>query len=75
MPHVGIVLSGGHTLYGFGTFRNDRHDFVGLTGFWIRDVLVLEVDGIGKYFAQRCFDVAIVCAVMVFGRKEIPAID
>ena len=46
-----------------------------MTDFWILDVFVLEVDGIVKSFAPRCFDMAIVCAVMVFGRKEIPAID
>ena len=38
-------------------------------------MFVLEVEGIGKSFAPRYFDIAIVCAVMFFGRKEIPAID
>ena len=75
MPHVGIVFGCGHTLDGLGTFRNGRHNFVGVTDFGIRDVLVLEVDGIGKTFAPRCFDMEIVRAVMVFGCEEVPSID
>jgi hypothetical protein len=75
LPPVGIVFGCVHTLDGLGTFQNGRHKFVSMNNFWIHDVFVLEVDGIGKSFAPRYFDIAIVCAVMFFGRKEIPAID
>ena len=75
LPHVGIILSSGHTLDGLGTFRNGRHNFVRVTYFGICDVLVLEVDGIGESLDPRCFGMVIVRTVMVFGRKKIPAID
>ena len=75
MPHVGIAFGYGHTLDGLGTFQNGRHDFVGVTDFRIRDVLVLEVDGIGDSFTPRCFGMAVMHEIMFFGHKEIPAID
>ena len=66
MPHVGIVFGCIHTPDDLGTFRNGRHDFVGVTDFGIRDVLVLEVDGIGESFDPRCFDMAVVRVIMFF---------
>ena len=73
--HVGIILGGGHTLDCLGKIRNDRHNFVSVDDFGILYVPVLEVDNIGKSFAPRCFDVAIVRAVMVLGREKVPFID
>ena len=75
LSHIGIIFSGGHALDCLGTVRNRCHDFIGMTNFRIRDVLVMQVNGIGETFASRALDMAIVDVIVVLGREQVPSID
>ena len=75
LSHIGIIFSGCHALDGLGTIQNRCHDFIGMTNFRIRDVLVMQVNSIGETFAACALDMAIVDAIVVLGREQVPAID
>ena len=75
LSHIGIIVGGCHALDCLGTIRNRCHDFVGMTNLWIRDVLVMQVESISETFASRTLDMAIVDAIVVLGREQVPAID
>ena len=75
LSHIGIIFNGCHALDGLGTIRNRCHDFVGMTNFRIRDVLVMQVHSVGETFASRALDMAIVDAIVVLGCEQVPAID
>ena len=43
--------------------------------FRVRNILVLELDSVADPFAARGFDMAIVRAVVLWGRGQVPSID
>ena len=42
---------------------------------WIRDVLVLYVDSVGETLASSTLDMAIMRAIVVLGRENVPAVN
>ena len=75
LSHIGIIFSGCHALDGLGIIRNRCHDFVGMTNFRIRDVLVMQVHSVGESLASCALDMAIVYAILVLGCEKVPSID
>ncbi len=47
-------------------------DFVCMFYGWVGNSFVLEVDCVGELFFLGGFDVACMCAVVIWGRVEVP---
>jgi hypothetical protein len=55
-----------HALDSFGAISQCVHHFVGVCDGGIGDAFVLELHGVEQAFALGVFDVAIMCAMIVF---------